>query len=400
MKKILQNISVKRKSQLWQYYFFNFLKDFGFFSAVLVPFYTEWGHISLMQVQLLQSWFMLCLFLFDIPTGVIADHIGKKYALALGALIDAIGAFVYGSSPHFTIFIVGEFLMALGISFISGADDALLYDVLKENKLEKDSAKIFGHAHAVNLLGMLLSAIIGSFIAGKFGLNAPMQASAIPLIIAFGIALVMKKPATKKRKNESKNYFMIARRGLIFLRKQRTLRKLALDGLIVYSAAYFVIWFYQPVLERIHISILYFGFFQALLIISEMLIAGNFGLLEKIFGSGKAFLRFSASATAFGFLVVAIYPGIISVLLLLILSGGFGLTRIELMTAYMNKFIPSGQRATVLSSISTFRRIALVMINPLIGFTADHSLQIALFIIGLLPLTLFLFSPIEQEMLE
>src|SRR5258708_7558867 len=149
MKKILQNISVKRKSQLWQYYFFNFLKDFGFFSAVLVPFYTEWGHISLMQVQLLQSWFMLCLFLFDIPTGVIADHIGKKYALALGALIDAIGAFVYGSSPHFTIFIVGEFLMALGISFISGADDALLYDVLKENKLEKDSAKIFGHAHAV-----------------------------------------------------------------------------------------------------------------------------------------------------------------------------------------------------------------------------------------------------------
>lgn len=70
------------------------------------------------------------------------------------------------------------------------------------------------------------------------------------------------------------------------------------------------------------------------------------------------------------------------------------------MSSYMNKFIPSGERATILSSISMFRRFALVLLNPIIGFTADHSLRAAALVVGLLPLVIFLFSPIEQEMLE
>jgi MFS family permease len=100
------------------------------------------------------------------------------------------------------------------------------------------------------------------------------------------------------------------------------------------------------------------------------------------------------------FLLVAIWPNIITVSLLVIFGGGFGLTRLPLMSSYMNKFIPSEQRATVLSSISMFRRFGLMMLNPLIGFTADHSLRLAALVVALLPLTLFLFSPIEQEMLE
>ena len=290
--------------------------------------------------------------------------------------------------------------MALGISFISGADDALLYDVLEEHKREKESRKIYGYANAANLCGMLISAIIGSFIAAKLGLNTPMQLSSIPLFFAFLIALGMKKNQQQQARKQKDNFFIFAKKGMVFLLRHKTLRKLALDGLIVYSAAYFVIWLYQPLLQHMHIAIFYFGFFQGLLIIAEMLISSNFDLFERIFGSGKAFLQFSAIATAVGFLISSFYPSILSVLLLLIFAGGFGLTRIELMTAYMNKFIPTEQRATILSSISTFRRIALVILNPIIGFTADHSMQIALFVIGVLPLSLFLFSPLEQEMLE
>lgn len=65
----------------------------------------------------------------------------------------------------------------------------------------------------------------------------------------------------------------------------------------------------------------------------------------------------------------------------------------------MNKFIPSEKRATVLSSISMFRRLALVILNPVVGFSADQSLSAALILVGLLPLAVFFFSPIEQEML-
>ena len=130
------------------------------------------------------------------------------------------------------------------------------------------------------------------------------------------------------------------------------------------------------------------------------MIASNFAFLEKLFGSGKAFLRFSAAITAISFILVAIFPNIITVILFILLAGGFGLTRLELMFAYMNKLIPSEQRATILSSISMFRRFALVFLNPLIGITTDHSLRLALLFVGLLPILVLLFSPIKQEMLE
>jgi len=178
------------------------------------------------------------------------------------------------------------------------------------------------------------------------------------------------------------------------------LRLLALDTIIVASAAYFVIWLYQPLLIKMKVPVIYFGWAHALLVGTEMLIASNFTRLEKLFGSGKAYLSFSAFITGIAFIITAVFPNIYTVILFIILAGGFGLTRLELMSAYMNRFIPSEQRATVLSSISMFRRFALVLLNPIIGLAADRSLSLALIIVGILPLLVFFFSPIEQETLE
>lgn len=111
-------------------------------------------------------------------------------------------------------------------------------------------------------------------------------------------------------------------------------------------------------------------------------------------------LRFSAMSTALTFLIVAVWPNLITVALWLVLAGGFGLTRMELMSAYMNKYIASEERATVLSSISMLRRLALVILNPIIGVIFDRSMSWALVAAGVLPLLVFLFSPIEQEMLQ
>ncbi|HNQ17454.1 MAG TPA: hypothetical protein PKH60_05130, partial [Candidatus Woesebacteria bacterium] len=59
------------RSTTHRYYLFSLLKDCAFFTAVLVPFFTEWGGISLFQVQILQSWFMFWLFVLEVPTGAI-----------------------------------------------------------------------------------------------------------------------------------------------------------------------------------------------------------------------------------------------------------------------------------------------------------------------------------------
>lgn len=385
---------------IWRYYIFSFLKDFSFFSAVLIPFFTQWGHISLTQAQILQAWFLFWIFILEIPTGAIADHIGRKYSLALGGIVVSAAALVYGSMPKFEVFLLAEFLFATAMALISGADSALLYDSLKEIGKEEESKKVFGRAQSFHLFGIFLAAPLGSFIAFKFGLNAPMLFSAIPFFLAAIIALTIKEPLIYQRTSESKRYLEIARKGFSYFRGHKTLRLLALDAIIVASAAYFVVWLYQPLFMQIKTPILYFGYFHALLVGVEILIASNFVFFEKLFGSAKAFLKFSALITSFSFILTAIFPNIFTVFLFIIFAGGFGLTRLELMTAYMNRFIPSEQRATILSSVSMFRRFALVLLNPVIGFTADHSLRLAFLVVGLLPLIVFFFSPIEQEMLD
>ena len=139
-------------------------------------------------------------------------------------------------------------------------------------------------------------------------------------------------------------------------------------------------------MKRANIPIFYFGLGHALLVAAEILVASNFAALEKIFGSEKGLLKFTAGVTTLAFLLVAAVPNIFTIILFVVFAGGFGLTRLELMFAYMNRFIPSEQRATVLSSISMFRRFALVVLNPMVGFMADRSLSLALVIVGLIPL--------------
>lgn len=138
--------------------------------------------------------------------------------------------------------------------------------------------------------------------------------------------------------------------------------------------------------------IIYFGLFHALLVASEILVASNFSFLEKLFGSSEKYLKFSAIITGISFLITTIFPNIITCILFIIIAGGFGLTRFELMTSHMNQFIPSSKRATIISSISMFRRLAIVLLNPLIGFTIDHSLRLALLFVGILPFTIFSFN--------
>jgi MFS family permease len=380
-----------------RYYLYKFLVDFSLFSAVLVPFFTKWGGITLLKVQFLQSWFMFWIFILEVPTGVIADYLGRKYSIALGAIMISIGALVYGSVPKFEIFLLGEFLFATAIALQSGADSALLYDSLKEANRKNESKKVFGRAYSIKMLGIFLSAPLGSMVANRFGLNAPMLLSAIPFLLAGIVVWTIKEPKRFEKTSEQKRYLEIAKKGIQYFRGHRVLRLLALNAVLVASAAYFVIWFYQPLLTKIGMPIIYFGWFHALLVAAEILISANFIRLEKWFKSSQRFLKFSAVITGLSFFLVAVYPHLITIILFIVLAGGFGLTRLELMSAHMNRFIPSEQRATILSSISMFKRFALVIFNPIVGLIADRSLGLALFLVSLLPLTVLLLKEVKLD---
>jgi len=149
-------------------------------------------------------------------------------------------------------------------------------------------------------------------------------------------------------------------------------------------------------MEKLGIPIIYFGLAHAILIGSEILVSSNFARLEKILGVGKAYLRNSAILVTSVFLLAALYQHWVTLLLLIIIGGGVGYTRATYITAIANKHIDSSSRATTLSSIGMIRRLALVPLNPAIGYLAGRSLPLAFVVISLFPLSsLFINETVE-----
>jgi len=384
------------KSNIWKMYIFRFFRSLHFIGGVIIPFFIEWGGLNFTQVMILQSWFMLWIFILEIPTGTVADYLGRKFSLVLSGLFNIIATLVYSSVPNFYVFLLGEFLWATSSALMSGADDAFVYDTLKKIGKSKNSKKIFGRIESFSLAGIMFGAPLGSIIAYNFGLRAPMLFMFIPFTIAFLIALTFKEPKTIK-KIESKRYINILKTGIKFFYKNKILKILAVDMVFIAAISYFMIWFYQLMLKQAGVNIIYFGLIHATFVISQILIMNNYERLEKLFGSKKRLIFFSSMITGIMFIIGGLTTLIPFVLLSIIIGGGFGLSRGPLLSNYMNKYIPSPQRATVISTISMLRQFILAIVNPIVGLSVDWSLNYTLIILGTAALVFSFLSKVEES---
>lgn len=388
-------MTLKTKGITWRYYFLSFLSGLTFYTAALIPFYTDWGHISLTQVQFLQAWLMFWAFVLEVPTGVVADKFGRKYSVALGCLMTFLSFVVYGSFPNFSAFLVAEFLAAFGMALMSGASEALLYDSLKEENNKGKFKNIFGKSFSIGQIAAIISAPFGGFIASQFGLNIPMIVTALPALFAVFIIITAREPLSKLAKSDKEKYLDIAKKGISSFIKHKTLRSLALNGILVYTGAYFLIWLYQPQLQSLGVAIIYFGFIRALFALSGMLFNQNLQLTEKLFGSSSKFFNLTTLVTIISLLLIVILPSVITVVLSIILIGGLGQARFTALNSYINDLIPSEQRATTLSTISMLNRIVLIILNPAVGFIADHTLKGAFLFVGTLSFVALTLVPLR-----
>lgn len=384
------------KSNIKKLYLMYFLRGLHFIGGVLIPFYTIWGGINLTQVLLLQSWFMIWVFLLEVPTGTVADKFGRKASLALGSLIGAIAPIVYASYPLFTIFLVGEFLWALSAALFSGANDALLYDTLKKVRIEKESKKFLPKARSIGMSGILIAAPIGSVIAHFWGFRITMLLMAIPIFIAFLVSLTLKEPPAARKKEK---YFKLLKDGMKFFAKHRILKFLALDMIVISSLAFMIIWLYQPMLMNFGIEIAYFGIVTSLIVLSQIIVMNRFSWLEKIVGGKRRYIFFSALIPGLMFILAGATGLWYLFIAAAIIITGFGLSRGPLFSSYMNKFIPSSKRATVLSTISMFQTIGMAILYPIIGRLSDWSVNYTLIIIGAVIILFSLVSKVEEDML-
>ncbi len=383
------------KSNLWKMYLFKFLLQMHFFGGVLIPFFTDWGGITFTQVMVLESIYVLAIVFLEIPTGAVADFLGRKTSLTLSAVTMIVAAIVYSLTPSFMLFVIAEIIWAIGHTLLSGADQAMIYDSLKTMKSEKQSKKIFGRFESFPLLAIIVAAPLGSLIAATLGLRYTMLLMTIPFLGAFIISLTLKEPPAEKKKKKL-SYLKTVTEGVNYFKKHKTLRILAFDKISVAALVFFIIWLYQPLFTLFNIPIAYFGLMLGAMAAVQAITLNSFSSLERVFKSKKNYLFWSAIVSGVAFILLGFNNSIVFALVLILVASAFGLSRYVLLNNYMNKHIDSHNRATVLSSVSMVDRLFRAILYPIVGLLVEWSLFITFIIIGVAIIASTAFSRVEE----
>ena len=374
-----------------------------FFSSVLIPFYQDWGGISFAAILMINAWFMLLSFLLEIPTGTVADFWGRRASVALCFVVASIGVLIYVSRPDLKVFLLAEVFLATAMTLLSGADEALVYDSLKEvhegSELDARAKTAIARLESFKLGGILVGALLGSVIANFYGLTMPMKAWLGPLGLGFLLALTLYEPPRRKTEAQPA-YRQVLLSGVRYFVDHAVLRVLALDMVIVASLSFMIVWVYQPFLDLAGVDLPYFGTVHALMGVGQILVLANISRLESLFGSQQRFLRAAPILAGVSFIVLGSTRIVWVVVAAILLAASFGLSRAALFGAHFNRHIPSEKRATVLSTISMFRTVAIAVINPIVGWAADASLSWTAIGIGTAMIVLTLVFGVEERHLE
>ncbi|MFW9782364.1 MAG: MFS transporter [Candidatus Heimdallarchaeota archaeon] len=387
------------KFNIWKSYLFHLFMGFHFISGVLLPFFMTWGKLNFIEVMFLQSFFTMMILLLEIPCGAVADYLSRKLSLTLGAISTALAALIYGIYPHIVIFTIGETLWAFGAALTSGSDQAFLYDTLKKLNQENKISKIMAKNRSFMLLGIGISAPLGSIIAASLSLNLVMTMMVIPFFIATMISLTLKEPTQEKLKKRSTSYLKIIKDGLKQLKNNKILRLLAVEMIITESMVFFLIWTYQIYLEALNVQILFYGFISAMMTIIQIIFNNLVSSIENKINNKRRLLQLFTIIPGVGFISMALIFFIPISVPLIILIVGFGFSRSIIFVKGINKQIETGSRATVLSAINMIASLLRTLLYPVVGYLITWNLSLSLILLGSVIIIATIVSRIKSEYL-
>jgi MFS family permease len=387
-------------ANIWKLKAIRLLFWMHFFAAVLIPFFTEWGGLKLSEVLFLNSWFMLWIFLLEVPTGTVADFLGRRASLMAGSVIAAAGALLYVSKPDFFVFLAAEVLFAAAFTLHSGADEALAYDSLKVSGLESGAKRTLAAMESFKLGGIVVAAIAGGFMADYFGYEAPMRFYVLPALAAFALACSLKEPPVRETGALRPGYTEILREGGRFFATNKVLLILTAELALTNALAWGLIWLFQPLLAAAGLPVAYYGVVHAAACLGQITFLNNVERMEMLLGSKQRLLTASVLTAGGAYVLLGLTDSLAAAAALIVAGFTFSLPRVVIFSAYMNRYIPSDKRATVLSVTSMCRTLAIVAVNPVIGLLADWSVANTMIILGAGLIAGGLFSRIEEKHLE
>src|SRR4030066_23049 len=102
----------KLEANIWKFYLYRIFSCIIFVSPIIVLFYQA-NSLSMTQIMILQAVYTGIILLAVVPSGIIADYVGRKKVLIVNAIFFTLAWAVYALSHSFIQFLIAEITVAL-----------------------------------------------------------------------------------------------------------------------------------------------------------------------------------------------------------------------------------------------------------------------------------------------
>ncbi len=357
---------------------YSFFQTFLVLIPIIVPYWQGKG-LTLHEIFLLQGIFGFTLIAFDLPAGYAADLLGRKKMLLIGSLISAFGFQILWFGETFLHFAIYEVILAIGLSFQSGCDVAILYSTLEKLSLNKRTAQYLGRRMTANTMGEGVASLLGGALA-LISLSLPAYVTAITACIPFCIALTVFEPEEKRLPRESHIHNMIQIKKALF--GHSWFLTFIIFNFIFYGfATYCAVWSLQPFWQEKGIPIYMFGYLWAANSFIVALVSRFAHTIEEKLGPIKVIL-FISILPIVGYFGMSLKWGLWSLIFLIAFPLCRGLNQVLFQDA-INSRVPSEIRATTNSVGSLGMRALFIVFGPWLGHVIDlHGVAPAMMMMG------------------
>ncbi|MCX6557033.1 MAG: MFS transporter [Candidatus Aminicenantes bacterium] len=355
-----------------------FLGDFLPIAPVLILYYTANG-LNSTQIFTIQAAFHLAVLLLEVPSGYLADVVGRKKTLVFGAIFFPLGLAVYTAGSSFLAFVFAEVILAVSISMRSGCDSAMLFDSLRQLKREGEYKRYEGRSALFARTGTAVSSVAGGLLAAVF-LRLSFLVNVFSALFMPFVALSLVEPERVKRRSHEplRDILRICR----FCLKKPHIRPVVLFAGLIMACNLTGVWAYFLLYQGLGIGVGWFGVLFAVFQLAGALGGGWAHVFSERFGDKAAL--FLVLLSPLFFVMLGLFP---SVWLLILIPANALLWNLTypVLLERLNLAVGSDVRATVLSLASMAGSMVFIVISPLFGRLIDFvSLSAAFVALGAL----------------
>jgi MFS family permease len=337
--------------------------------------------LSNLEAFAANAFFTAGMVLFEVPTGIVADTVGRRASYLLGTVTLALSTLLYvllwEIGAPFWQWAGASVLLGLGFTFFSGAVEAWLVDALTATGYTGQLETVFGRGQVVSGVAMLSGSAAGGLIAQLTSLGVPFVLRGAVLVIMFAVAFRMMHdvgftPAPRERPVAEMR--RIASASIEFGWRVPAVKWLMLQGLFAGGVGFYAFYALQPYLLELYgdpDAYQIAGLVAAIVAGAQILGGLAAPRIRRLFGRRTSALIATAALSTLTLLLIGLIESFWVVLALIVVWGLLFAATMPIHQAYLNGMIPSEQRATILSFDSLMNSTGGVWSQPVLGRAAD-----------------------------